>query len=747
MGSVFGRVVVMAGAVVMALGPAAAAAARPGPPVLAFSPAPYDYGQVAAGGAASQTFTLANTGGRATGRLAVTLTRAAAFTITGDACHSLAPGKRCTITVRFAPTRAGTVTASLTAASKGGPQHAATATDALTGGRALGGAPGQIYWVSTDEIWTADLSGGNPHVIVTDQNVPQGIAVNSSHLYWADSVDGTIWEANLDGTGPQAIVAGQRGQAGLAVTASHIYWANQGGGGDRAGTIWAADLNGGNPHAIVTGQTLPAGVAADASHVYWASDGLNQMSGLGTISEASPDGTGAQTIVDGLDDLHGVAVDASHLYWASNDGTVTQASPDGTSPHTIASDQNDPWGVASDASRLYWASNDDGTVTQASPDGSSPHAIVSGQDSPTWVAVTPAAAPALSFTPAPFDYGQVGTGQAVSQTFTLANTGGQATGALTDTLTGAAAFTITGDTCTGTSLAAGGTCTVAVRFAPASSAPDTATLTAASVNPAVTATDVLTGTGVAHPRFLYWTDSGDGTIKEIPLTDTGTPTTLVTGQPSPAGVAVDASHIYWATGATPGLQATIKEAPLTGSPLPTILIGTGLVSPAGVAVDATHIYWADSGDGTVDERKLTGGLTIPLFGQAGNPAGVAVDSTHVYWADSGLDTISEARLNSIGSATILGGGDSPWGVAVGNGHIYWTDSGDGTIKQAPLTGGPATTLVTGQDNPEGLAVDSGHIYWANSDLGGTINEAPLTGGPVTTLVTGQDDPVGVAVSP
>ncbi len=369
MGSAFGRVVVVAGAVVMALGSfAGAAAAKPRPPVLAFSPAPYDYGQVAAGGAASQTFTLANTGGRATGRLAVTLTGAAAFTITGDACHSLAPGKRCTITVRFAPTRAGTVTASLTAASKGGHRHAATASDALAGaGRSLGASPGQIFWVSTDEIWAASLDGTSPHAIVTGQVDPEGLAANSSHLYWADGAAGTIWEANLDGTSPHIIVTSQRGQAGLAVTPSHIYWANDGGGGDRAGTIWTASLDGGNPHVIVTGQTLPAGVAADASHVYWADDGLNQMSGLGTISEASPDGTGAQTIVDGLDDLHGVAVDASHLYWASTDGTVTQAGLDGTSPRTIASDQNEPWGVASDASHVYWASEDDGTVTRGQP--------------------------------------------------------------------------------------------------------------------------------------------------------------------------------------------------------------------------------------------------------------------------------------------------------------------------------------------------------------------------------------------
>ena len=87
---------------------------------------------------------------------------------------------------------------------------------------------------------------------------------------------------------------------------------------------------------------------------------------------------------------------------------------------------------------------------------------------------------------------------------------------------------------------ASGTCTVTVRFAPASTATGTATMTAASVNPAVTATDVLTGTGVAHPPFLYWTDqfgTDQGTIKEAPLTG-GPATTLVTGQISPVGVAV-----------------------------------------------------------------------------------------------------------------------------------------------------------------------------------------------------------------
>src|SRR5262245_52106492 len=111
MRSVLGRAVMVVGAVVVVLGSAAGAVANPQPPALAFSPAPYNFGEVAAGQAASQTFTLANTGGQATGRLAVTLTGSAAFTITGNTCKSLPPAKTCTVTVRFSPASPGTATA------------------------------------------------------------------------------------------------------------------------------------------------------------------------------------------------------------------------------------------------------------------------------------------------------------------------------------------------------------------------------------------------------------------------------------------------------------------------------------------------------------------------------------------------------------------------------------------------------------------------------------------------------------
>jgi hypothetical protein len=341
MRSVFGRAVVVAGAVVVALGSASgAAAAKPRPPVLAFSPAPYNYGQVAAGQAASQTFTLANTGGRATGRLRVTLTGATAFTLTGETCHSLGPGKRCRVTVRFAPAGSGTVTATLTAA---GTSKRAAATDALTGVGGVGAPPpSHLYWAAGDSIWEANLDGSSPQAIVTGAHAPSGVAVSVSHLYWTATAGdrGTIWQANLDGTSAAPIDIGDYNPAGVAVDASHLYWSDAGEPSVRQGAIWEANLDGTSPHAILTDQGLPFGVTVSASHLYWAS------AGFGTISQANLDGSSALAIVTGQISPFGVAV-GNLLYWTdAGNGTINGANLDGSSPGAIVTGQHSPWGVA-----------------------------------------------------------------------------------------------------------------------------------------------------------------------------------------------------------------------------------------------------------------------------------------------------------------------------------------------------------------------------------------------------------------
>jgi len=86
------------------------------------------------------------------------------------------------------------------------------------------------------------------------------VAVDSSHLYWADAgptetVPGTIMKANLDGTGATAIASDPNHPAWVAVDSSNIYWSNL------AGTIMEANLDGTGATAIATDPVFPQGVA------------------------------------------------------------------------------------------------------------------------------------------------------------------------------------------------------------------------------------------------------------------------------------------------------------------------------------------------------------------------------------------------------------------------------------------------------------------------------------------------------
>jgi hypothetical protein len=95
-------------------------AVAPAAPQLAFTPAPFSYGRASPGQAAAQQFTLFSSGEAATGLLTVTVSGSAAFAVTSDTCTgtSLGPGQRCLVTVRFAPSSAGPVTATLMTASQ-----------------------------------------------------------------------------------------------------------------------------------------------------------------------------------------------------------------------------------------------------------------------------------------------------------------------------------------------------------------------------------------------------------------------------------------------------------------------------------------------------------------------------------------------------------------------------------------------------------------------------------------------------
>ena len=81
------------------------------------------------------------------------------------------------------------------------------------------------------------------------------------------------------------------------------------------------------------------------------------------------------------------------------------------------------------------------------------------------IATPPAPAPAsLSISPTSFNFGTVAPGDSGNQTFTVSNSGGSASGALTSSVGGTnpTNFVISSDTCNGIALTAGSSCTLDV---------------------------------------------------------------------------------------------------------------------------------------------------------------------------------------------------------------------------------------------------------------------------------------------
>jgi hypothetical protein len=186
---------VVAGASALLMGGVLASSAAP-PPVT-FSPSSFNYEQVAVGQtpAPTKTFTLANApGAKATGALTVTVPGSAEFSITADACtgRSLGPGKSCTVTVQFAPTAAGTVTATLTAVNN---KNAVQATANLSG---TGTAPANTVTVTNPGNQTSIVgSTVSLQIMASDSDSAQTLTYSATGLPAGLSIDASGPTAGL----------------------------------------------------------------------------------------------------------------------------------------------------------------------------------------------------------------------------------------------------------------------------------------------------------------------------------------------------------------------------------------------------------------------------------------------------------------------------------------------------------------------------------------------------------------------
>lgn len=217
------------------------------------------------------------------------------------------------------------------------------------------------------------------------------------------------------------------------------------------------------------------------------------------------------------------------------------------------------------------------------------------------------------------------------------------------------------------------------------------------------------------------------------------------------GVAVDATHIYWAD----RQNNVIGRADLDGSNSNPWFI-EGADSPCGVAVDGSHIYWANQGqvdyvdghDGFIGRASLDGTAVDHRFVEPAHGAcGVAVNSTHLYWASWVTESIGRASIDGTGSEPgFIEDPGGACGIALNSEHLYW-GTFESTIGRARLDGEePDPDFISGLERPCGVAVNDSHLFWTEQWVEGWVGRAALVGSEVTRgLVSGRSFPCGVAV--
>jgi len=126
-----------------------------------------------------------------------------------------------------------------------------------------------IYWVSDwdGSIIKAGSDGGNVTTLTRVSSAmyrtwpsPLIIAVDSTNLYYIN--DQTINKVPLTG-GTATILANSFYPIGIAVDSGNVYWT------DGGGAIYKVGINGGNPTSISSGVSSPTFIAMDSANVYW----------------------------------------------------------------------------------------------------------------------------------------------------------------------------------------------------------------------------------------------------------------------------------------------------------------------------------------------------------------------------------------------------------------------------------------------------------------------------------------------
>lgn len=206
-----------------------------------------------------------------------------------------------------------------------------------------------------------------PVVVATGQLYAYRLAATEQALYWTRS-DGAVLRA-YEGSAPETIAAGQDSPGDIAVNATHVYWANVG-----AGTLARAPLDGTGAEIVLEGLTQPWSLAVSPTSLAWAENAT------GNVFLASLANGSAPTLLATTPGAWSIAMDAEHVFWTTLfDGAVYAAPLAGGPATAIATDAVSPQSLSLSGDRVFFGTaSDAGVFSVPTAGGPTTHLTDSG---------------------------------------------------------------------------------------------------------------------------------------------------------------------------------------------------------------------------------------------------------------------------------------------------------------------------------------------------------------------------------
>ena len=435
-----------------------------GTPSFSLSPTAFNFASQGVGTTSSPlSATLTNDGNSTLTLTTVQLTgsNAADFTLTNNCSSSLAPSDQCTLAVTFAPSGTGTRTASV--------------------------------------VFTDNAPSSPQSLNLLGTGTPSGVSLSPTSLTFGSQFVGTT-------SAVQAVTLSNAGSVALSISSVAIAGTNA---GDFAqtNTCGGSVAAGGNCTISVTFTPTASGSLTASVSISDNASGSPQtvsLSGTGTASAVSLSATsltfGSQSVG---------TTSAAQAVTLSNTGSaalsITSLAVAGTNAGDFAQTNTCGSSVAAGGNCTI-------SVTFTPTASGSRSASVSISDnasgSPQTVNLSgTGTVPVVSLSPTSLAFGNQAIDVTSSaQAVTLSNTGSAALSITSIAIAGTNAGDFAETTTCGTSVAAGGNCTVGVTFTPSVAGAESATLSITDNASGSPQTVSLSGTGI-HAVTLTWTDS------------------------------------------------------------------------------------------------------------------------------------------------------------------------------------------------------------------------------------------------